>query len=107
MIENYSSLYNKAIQIKSKYDTLFNHLEERKSMKEKLKSQMESSIKNQAIYEDSISYMKEIIDTLSQPRCGDCQIQSALGQSDRSDQGLCQGRRILFQDLLQGFSARA
>ena len=65
MLENYSPLYNKAIQIKSKYDTIYNHLEERKKTKEDIKQKMEDTIKKQAIYEDSISYMKEIIDTLS------------------------------------------
>ena len=65
MLENYSSLYNKAIQIKSKYDTIKNHLEERKLAKEDIKRKMDEAIHKQAIYEDAISYMKEIIDTLS------------------------------------------
>ena len=33
MIENYSALYNKAIQVKSKYETLQNQLNSRKEKK--------------------------------------------------------------------------
>lgn len=65
MIENYSALYNKAIQVKSKYETLQNQLNSRKEKKIELTNLMSSKIHKQMIYETAISYMKEIIDLLS------------------------------------------
>lgn len=65
MIEDYNSLYNRAIQIKSKYDTLQNQLEERIQKREDTKAELANKIYEQSIYEDAISYMKEIIDVLS------------------------------------------
>lgn len=65
MIENYSALYNKAIQVKSKYETLQNQLNSRKEKKIELTNLMSSKIHKQMVYESAISYMKEIIDLLS------------------------------------------
>lgn len=65
MIEQYNNLYNRAIQIKSKYETIANQLEETKAKKVDLTNQMQQALHNQMIYEDAISYMKEIIDALS------------------------------------------
>lgn len=65
MIENYSALYNKAIQVKSKYETLQNQLNSRKEKKIELTNLMSSKIHRQMVYESAISYMKEIIDLLS------------------------------------------
>ena len=65
MIENYNVLYNKAIQIKSKYDTIQNQLDCKKQQKEDLTNQMKNEIHRQVTYEAAVSYMKDIIDTLS------------------------------------------
>ena len=65
MIENYSALYNKAIQVKNKYETLQNQLNSRKEKKIELTNLMSSKIHRQMVYESAISYMKEIIDLLS------------------------------------------
>lgn len=65
MISDYNLLYNKAIQVKSKYDTIQNQLDSMKSMKEETTNKMKDLLHKQMIYEDAISYMKEIIDALS------------------------------------------
>ena len=65
MINDYDALYNKAIQIKSKYDTLKSQLEDKKRKKLELTDNMKKLIHKQMIYETAISYMKEIIDKLS------------------------------------------
>ena len=65
MIENYNALYNKAIQIKSKYETIEAQLNNREIEKEQLTDNMKNLLHKQMIYEDAISYMKELIDTLS------------------------------------------
>lgn len=65
MIDNYNILYNKAIQIKSKYETIQNQLDNRKEKKVELTSLMTQKLHRQMIYETAISYMKEIIDLLS------------------------------------------
>lgn len=65
MIEEYDSLYNKAIQIKSKYDTLNTQYDDKLKQKNNLIEEMASKKSNQNLYEKSISYMKEIIDVLS------------------------------------------
>lgn len=65
MIENYNALYNKAIQLKSKYETIENQYNQFLLEKDKYKAEMENKIHRQALYEDAISYMKEIIDVLS------------------------------------------
>lgn len=64
-MNDYNSLYNKAIQIKSKYETIKSQLELREAQKKDLVKDMENLINKQVDYEDAISYMKEIIDTLS------------------------------------------
>ena len=65
MIENYNSLYHKAIQLKSKYETLENQYQQTLQEKVDLTNQMKDKLNKQMIYEDAISYMKEIIDVLS------------------------------------------
>ena len=65
MIENYNALYNKAIQIKSKYETIEAQLKNREIEKEQLTDNMKNLLHKQMIYEDAISYMKELIDALS------------------------------------------
>lgn len=65
MIENYNALYNKAIQIKSKYETIKAQLNNREIEKEQLTDNMKNLLHKQMIYEDAISYMKELIDALS------------------------------------------
>lgn len=65
MVENYTALYNKAIQIKSKYETLQSQLDNKKEQKIELVNKMKSNLHKQLVYEKSISYMKEIIDALS------------------------------------------
>ena len=65
MIENYNALYNKAIQIKSKYETIEAQLNNREIEKEQLTDNMKNLLHKQMIYEDAISYMKELIDALS------------------------------------------
>lgn len=65
MIENYNSLYHKAIQLKSKYETLENQYQQTLQEKADLTNQMKDKLNKQMIYEDAISYMKEIIDVLS------------------------------------------
>lgn len=62
---DYNSLYNKAIQVKSKYETIQNQLTVKKNQKQDLLNLMNDKIHKQAVYEDAISYMKEIIDVLS------------------------------------------
>lgn len=64
-MQDFYALYNKAIQIKSKYETLQSQLETREEHKADLINQMEKKLQEQVIYEDAISYMKEIIDALS------------------------------------------
>ena len=64
-MQDFYALYNKAIQIKSKYETLQSQLEAREEHKADLVNQMEKKLQEQVIYEDAISYMKEIIDALS------------------------------------------
>lgn len=65
MIENYNALYNKAIQIKSKYDTIQNQLNNRIKQKEEFQNDMQNKIREHRTYELAIEYMKEIIDKLS------------------------------------------
>lgn len=65
MIENYNSLYHKAIQLKSKYETLENQYQQTLQEKVDLTNQMKDKLNKQMIYEDAIFYMKEIIDVLS------------------------------------------
>lgn len=65
MIENYDSLYNKAIQIKSKYDTIQSQLTSKLEIKEQLQNTMKETIEKQGLYEKSINYLKDLIDTLS------------------------------------------
>ena len=65
MIEEYNALYNKAIQIKSKYETLENQLNSKKNDKETYTNHMKELLHKQMIYEDAISYMKELVDALS------------------------------------------
>lgn len=65
MIENYNALYNKAIQIKSKYETIEAQLSNREIEKEQLTDNMKNLLHKQMVYEDAISYMKELIDALS------------------------------------------
>lgn len=65
MIENYNALYNKAIQIKSKYETIETQLNNREIEKEQLTDNMKNLLHKQMVYEDAISYMKELIDALS------------------------------------------
>ena len=65
MIEEYNALYNRAIQLKSKYETIGTQLEYKKQQKQDLIKQMDSNLHKQVVYEKAISYMKEIIDALS------------------------------------------
>lgn len=65
MLENYNNLYNKAIQLKSKYDTIQNQLDNRIKQKENFQIDMQNKIKEHTNYEMAIEYMKEIIDKLS------------------------------------------
>ena len=65
MISNYEGLYNKAIQLKSKFDTLNIQQEDKLKQKETLVKDMANKRLNQNLYEKSISYLKEIIDVLS------------------------------------------
>ncbi len=65
MLENYNALYNKAIQLKSKYDTIQTQLDNRIKQKEQFQEDMQNKIREHKLYELSIEYMKEIIDKLS------------------------------------------
>lgn len=65
MIENYNALYNRAIQLKSKYDTIQTQLDNRIKQKEDLQKDMQLKIGQHKTYEFAIEYMKEIIDKLS------------------------------------------
>lgn len=65
MIEDFNNLYYKAINVKSKYNTIQSQLESKKVQKQDLISKMEEKVHKQVIYEKAISYMKEIIDILS------------------------------------------
>jgi len=65
MIENYNNLYNTAIQLKSKYDTIQTALNDRIRQKEEYQNTMQNKIKEHKTYEFAIEYMKEIIDKLS------------------------------------------
>ena len=65
MIENYNNLYNRAIQLKSKYDTIQTQLDNRIKQKESTQIDMQNKIKEHKTYEYAIEYMKEIIDKLS------------------------------------------
>ena len=62
---DYNSMYNKAIQLKSKYETLENQLKLRENEKIELTNKMQDKLHKQMIYEDAISYMKEIVEALS------------------------------------------
>lgn len=65
MIEEYNSLYNKAIQLKSKYQTLQTQLDYKKQQKVNMTETMKQNIHKQVVYEKAVAYMKEIIDVLS------------------------------------------
>lgn len=65
MIEEYNSLYNKAIQLKSKYNTLQAQLDYKKQQKVEMTESMKKNIHKQVVYEKAVAYMKEIIDVLS------------------------------------------
>lgn len=65
LIDNYSVLYNKAIQIKSKYDTIESILKSKKEQKEELLNKMDMSMHKQQVYESAISYTKELLDLMS------------------------------------------
>ena len=65
MIENYNALYNKAIQIKSKYNTIQNQLEQKQKQKQDLLDEMNESLQKQLVYENAISYTKELLDLMS------------------------------------------
>lgn len=65
MIENYNALYNKAIQIKSKYNTIQNQLEQKQKQKQDLLDEMNISLQKQLVYENAISYTKELLDLMS------------------------------------------
>lgn len=65
MIEDYNALYNKAIQLKSKYDTIQSQLSSTEKQKEDLQNQMKNKIHEHTLYEKSITYLKGIIDILS------------------------------------------
>lgn len=62
---DYNSMYNKAIQLKSKYETLESQLKLRENEKIELTNKMQDKLHKQMIYEDAISYMKEIVEALS------------------------------------------
>ena len=51
MIENYNALYNKAIQIKSKYETIEAQLNNREIEKEQLTDNMKNLLHKQMIYD--------------------------------------------------------
>lgn len=65
MIENYNDYFNKAIQLKSSYETLLNQLETIKNQKEEIKKAMDNAYILVGDYENSIEYMKKLIDILS------------------------------------------
>lgn len=65
MIENYNALYNKAIQIKSKYDTIAEQKLLKIEQKEQCKQKMNDMMSKQLVYENAINYTKEILDLMS------------------------------------------
>lgn len=65
MIENYNEYLNKAIQLKSKYETLLTQLNNLKSQKSDLVSKMQNLYDKVGTYENAIDYMKKLIDVLS------------------------------------------
>lgn len=65
MIENYNDYFNKAIQLKSSYETLLNQLDKVKNQREEIKLAMDNSYTLVKDYENSIEYMKKLIDVLS------------------------------------------
>ena len=65
MIENYNEYFNKALQLKSKYETLLTQLSSVETQKEDLKTKMKVLYDKVETYENSIEYMKKLIDVLS------------------------------------------
>jgi len=65
MIENYNEYFNKALQLKSKYETLLTQLSSVETQKEDLKTKMKVLYDKVGTYENSIEYMKKLIDVLS------------------------------------------
>ena len=65
MIENYNDYYNKALQLKSTFDTLNLQLDGLDKTKIALTAEIESLYEKQGLYEASINYMKKIVDLLS------------------------------------------
>lgn len=65
LLEEYESLYNTALQIKSTYETLEAQLEQTKQQKQNYTNQMQQKFQEMATYETAIDYMKKLIDTLS------------------------------------------
>lgn len=65
MIENYNDYFNKALQLKSKYETLLNQLSTVETQKSELNSKMKALYKKVGTYESAIDYMKKLIDVLS------------------------------------------
>ena len=65
MIENYNEYFNKALQLKSKYETLLTQLSSVETQKEDLKTKMKALYDKVGTYENSIEYMKKLIDVLS------------------------------------------
>ena len=65
MIEKYNDYFNKAISLKSKYEALLEQLNNVKMQKEEIKLKMEETHKKVNTYEESIDYMKKLIDILS------------------------------------------
>ena len=65
ILEEYESLYNTALQIKSTYETLEAQLEQTKQQKQNYTNQMQQKFQEMATYETAIDYMKKLIDALS------------------------------------------
>lgn len=65
MIENYNDYFNKALQLKSKYETLLNQLSTVETQKSELNSKMKTLYEKVGTYESAIDYMKKLIDVLS------------------------------------------
>ena len=65
VLEEYESLYNSALQLKSTYETLETQLELTKKQKQEYTEKMQQKFQEMQTYEVAIDYMKKLIDTLS------------------------------------------
>lgn len=65
MLEDYSTYFNKAIQVKSNIDLLKQQYKEAIEDRDKLKKTLADSIKEESLYEQAVDLMKKIVESMS------------------------------------------